>query len=89
MGPGCLGLEIFYVDVPAGSRNFDFYYTYFCPHLPPISIPISTKFLTKTRNFAKMCGFYDNLLKMDQIYVKLSPFNCDKKNNKNDRYTKI
>ena len=24
-----------FVDVPAGLQNFDFYYTYICPHIPP------------------------------------------------------
>ena len=29
-----------YMDVPAGLWNFNFRYTYFCPHLPPMNIPI-------------------------------------------------
>ena len=62
--------NILYVDVAAGLQNFDFHCTYFCCHLPPISIPISYK---KHPILLKLDAFYSNLLKIHPIYVNSAP----------------
>ena len=45
--------------MPAGLQNFDFFYTYFCPHLPHINIPISKRRKQNkiTQNFAQIRCF--------------------------------
>ena len=63
------------MDVPTGRQNFDFSYTYFCPHLPPIDIPISYK---KQSILLKLGAFHNNLLKMHPILCKLGPLSAMK-----------
>ena len=55
-------------------ENFDFFYTYFCLHLPHISERISYK---KHKTVLKSGAFYDDLLKNHPIYVELGTFVCD------------
>ena len=75
--------KFLYRDVPAGCQNSDFHYNYFCPHLPPISIPMSYK---KTPNLLKLGAFYDNLLKNTSSLCKLGTCIFDENPH---RYTKI
>ena len=61
-----------------------YYYTYFCPYLPTISIPILYK---NTKFHSNWVLFYNNLLKIHPIYVNWAPLSL--MNPTRSLYTKI
>ena len=63
-----------YMDVPAGLGNFDFHFTKFCPHLPPISMPNLYK---KASNFAQTGCFLPSFAHNTPNLCKLGTFICD------------
>ena len=66
LGSSKVEYSTFYVDVPAKLGNFDFLYTYFCPHLPLINIPIS---LNRTRGATQLSRGYQARPKIHVIRV--------------------
>ena len=59
-----------YVDVPAGPRKSDFFFTNFLPNFPPITIP----FLKEKHLILTQLGvFYNNLPKIHPIYAIWAP----------------